>query len=409
MSITKMTWTAQSAFRRRKGIDTNPDYQRPAVWTRAQKQLLIDSMLREYDVPKFYLHKTGKDTYDVIDGQQRLRAIWEFFDGGFALAKDAEPVDGHDIKGKKYNELDFDIQDIINSYNLDFVVLDYVDDDEIREMFLRLQNGTSLKAQEKRNAMPGRMGDFVRATAKHDFFSKVNFTNSRFTYDLIAAQMTLLYLNRNTGICNIKDRDLNVMYEAYKDFDAGSTDAKTITKILDYLNTMFPTKAPELKRYSVISLFILIMEMMPNYDIRNREADIAQWFIDFEAKRAEDELKPAEDQAPKLVIYHERVSNSSDTMDSLTYRHNFLKESLLSSVSNLPQKDPKRNFDEAQRQVIFRRDKGVCRVCGKQCNWNDWEADHIVPWSKGGKTEIENGQVLCPSCNSKKSDKTVGV
>ena len=44
--------------------------------------------------------------------------------GDLPLAKDAEPVDGHEIKGKKYNELDFDIQDIINSYNLDFVVLD---------------------------------------------------------------------------------------------------------------------------------------------------------------------------------------------------------------------------------------------------------------------------------------------
>ena len=106
-----------------------------------------------------------------------------------------------------------------------------------------------------------------------------------------------------------------------------------------------------------------------------------------------------------MVIYHERVSNSSDSMDSLTYRHNFLKESLLSTVKNLPQKDRKRNFDEAQRQVIFRRDKGVCKLCGKQCEWEAWEADHIVPWSKGGKTEVENGQVLCPSCNSKKSDK----
>ena len=407
MSITKMTWTAQSAYRRRKGIDTNPDYQRPAVWTRAQKQLLIDSMLREYDVPKFYLHRTGKDTYDVIDGQQRLRAIWEFFDGGFALSKNADAVDGYEIKGKKYDELDYDIQDRINSYDLDFVVLDYVEEDEIREMFLRLQNGTSLKAQEKRNAMPGRMGDYVRTIAKHPFFSKVNFSNSRFTFDLIAAQMTLLYLNKNSGICNINDRDLNAMYEENRDFDETSSEARTIIKILDYLDSMFPNKAPELKRYSVISLFILIMDMMPNYDIRNREQDIAQWFIDFEAIRLKDEMKAPEDQDPKLVIYHERVSNSSDTMDSLTYRHNYLKESLLSTVKNLPQKDPKRNFDEAQRQVIFRRDKG--KACGRQCEWNDWEADHIVPWSKGGKTEIENGQVLCPFCNSQKSDKTSGI
>lgn len=63
MSTSLVRWTAASAFVRRKGINTNPDYQRPAVWTRAQKQLLIDSMLRDYDIPKFYLHQTGKDTW----------------------------------------------------------------------------------------------------------------------------------------------------------------------------------------------------------------------------------------------------------------------------------------------------------------------------------------------------------
>ena len=47
---------------------------------------------------------------------------------------------------------------------------------------------------------------------------------------------------------------------------------------------------------------------------------------------------------------------------------------------------------------------GGYQICGKECDWNDWEADHIVPWSKGGKTEIENGPVLCPTCNSKKSN-----
>lgn len=400
--LTKATWPLFTLSKRQKQINTNPDYQRPSVWTKPQKQLLIDTILRDFDIPKIYLHKRDGEKFDVIDGQQRIRAIWSFYNDEFALAKDADPVNGVPVAGKKYSELPIDISSIVDSYTLDFVILDNPNEDEIREMFLRLQNGTTLKAQEKRNAMPGNMRNFVKKVATHEFFDKVNFTNTRFTYDLIAAQMCLLALTKQ--ICNIKDKDLNTMYAEQKAFDAQSPEAKNVFRVLDYLNIMFPSKAPELKRYSVISLFILIMEMMPNYDIRHREAELAKWFISFEANRAEDELKAPENQDTKLVIYHERVSNSSDTYDSLLYRHNFLKESLLSTITDLPQKDSKRNFDEAQRQVLYRKFNGICQLCGKVCEWNDWEADHIVPWSKGGKTVVDNGQVLCPSCNSRKSD-----
>lgn len=400
--LNKPTWPLVSLNKRRKQINTNPDYQRPSVWTKNQKQLLIDSILHDYDIPKIYLHQISKDQYDVVDGQQRIRTIWSFYDGEFALSKDADDVNGYVVANKKYSELDPEVSDIIDTYNLDLVILDNKTDEEIREMFLRLQNGTSLKAQEKRNAIPSKMRDFVKSVANHNFFYKVDFKDSRFTYDLIAAQMCNLALNGK--IVNIKDKDLNDMYWNNIDFDKTCQEAKNIRKILDYLDNMFPTQAPELKRYSVISLFILIMDLMPNYDIRGRENDLREWFINFEDYRAKDRMKIAEEQDPILVLYQRWISNSSDTLDSLTYRHKVLKEDLLSHVMNMPLKDPKRNFDEAQRQVIYRRDKGICRICGKKCDWNDWEADHIIPWSKGGKTEIENGQLLCPACNSSKSD-----
>ncbi len=399
----KKNWSLSSINTMRSRIDTSPDYQRPYVWGLAQKQLLIDTILREYDVPKLYLHQKNDKEYEVIDGQQRIRTIWDFYDDKFAISNSAEPIDGHEIAGLRFSELDTDTQMLINGYDLDFAIISNCSEDEIREMFLRLQNGTTLKAQEIRNAMPGNMRNFVKEVATHDFFSKVDFDDRRFSHDHVAAQLCLLTINGK--ICNIKDRDLNKMYKENEDFNSDSDAAKRVKKTLNYMNQMFESNAPELKRYNVVSLFALIQELSENYAIKDRNKEIANWFIDFEKRRALDKLKDTEEQDPALIAYHEKTSHSTDGAESLQYRHNMLKEDLMEHVEHMPMKDPKRAFDEIQKQVIYRRDKGICQICGKQCEWNAWEADHIKPWDKGGQTEIENGQVLCPICNSRKSDK----
>ena len=74
-----------------------------------------------------------------------------------------EPVDGFATAGCKYVALPDDLRIRFDTYALDVVVLEDTDENEVREMFLRLQNGTSLKAQEKRNAMPGKMREFVKS------------------------------------------------------------------------------------------------------------------------------------------------------------------------------------------------------------------------------------------------------
>ena len=101
---------------------------------------MIDSILRDYDIPKKYLNKIDKDHYDVVDGQQRIRTVWSFYNDEFALLKDSDAVDGIEVDGKKYSELDPSISDIIDTYNMDFIILEDKSEDEIREMFLRLQN-----------------------------------------------------------------------------------------------------------------------------------------------------------------------------------------------------------------------------------------------------------------------------
>jgi len=409
MEISKKPWPILSVCGIKKRIDTNPDFQRPAVWSRSQKQLLIDTILRGYDIPKLYWRKIGSnpDKYDVVDGQQRLRSIFEYQNGEFPLSKDCDPIDDIDPSKMKYADLPDDLRLKFDTYSLDVIVLSATGEDEVREMFLRLQNGTTLKAQERRNAMSGSMRTFVKQLALHPFFKNCGFSDSRFTYDHVAAQLTAVELNG--GPCNVKNSNLNTMYEKEVEFDPTSAKAKKIKRVLDFLLEAFPEKTPELERYSVMSLYSLVSHCMEKYVMQSRPNDLANWFIAFEAKRATEEELPEDQRDPEFLSYKERTSHSTDAQDSLEWRQDFLLRKFFEQVPDIQPKDNQRLFSHEQRLAIFRKDHQICRVrmkCeGVKCEWDAWEADHIKPWSKGGKTTVANGQVACLPCNSSKGDK----
>jgi len=408
VDVNKKPWPIATVCGTKGRVDTNPDFQRPAVWSRSQKQLLIDTILRGYDVPKFYWRKTGTkpDTYDVVDGQQRLRAIWEYQAGEFALPRDMDDIDGDKVAGLKYESLPDDLRMAFDMYSLDIIVLQDTDEDEVREMFLRLQNGTSLKAQEKRNAMPGQMRTFVKELSGHAFFESCAFSNSRYTYDHIAAQMTLIELKG--GPCNVRDSNLNAMYKEHIVFDGSSPKARKVRRVLDYLFAAFPEKTPEMERFNAISMYGLVSHLLENYVVQERHQQVAHWFVDFETERHAQDLLPEDQADPEWVGYHERISHSTDAFDSISSRHEFLLRRLFEAVPDIELKDALRAFTHEQRMAVWRRDGGVCQVklkCdGVKCDWENWDADHIVPWSRGGKTTVANGQVACQPCNAAKGD-----
>lgn len=409
MDSNKKPWPITTVFGIKERIDTNPDFQRPAVWSRSQKQMLIDTVLRGYDIPKLYWRKTGSkpDKYDVVDGQQRLRALWEFSSGTYALPKNADPVEGTAIAGLKYVDLPDELRIHFDTYPLDIVILTETDEDEVREMFLRLQNGTSLKAQEKRNAMRGKMRDFVRNLASHPFFGSCAFANKRYTHDHVAAQMTLLELEG--APCNVKNADLNKMYLTQVAFDDKCAKAKRIRRTLDFLKVAFPDTTPELERYNVISLYCLVSQLLERYVISERYGDVAKWFVEFEKFRREQKVLSEDEAESEMIIYHEKISHSTDSQDSIKWRHELLIRKLFEKCSDIELKDNQRLFTHEQRLAIYRRDQGICQLTikcdGQKCEWNAWEADHKLPWSKGGRTVVSNGQVACPECNASKGAK----
>jgi hypothetical protein len=176
---------------------------------------------------------------------------------------------------------------------------------------------------------------------------------------------------------------------------------------------MFPQKTPELERYSVVSLYLLVSHLLERYVIDGRQPELAKWFITFEQYRRDQRQLPIDECDPNIVAYQEKTSHSTDSEDSLSWRHDYLLGHLLGSLPDLLLKDDQRIFTHDQRVAIYRRDDGVCRVClkcdGIKCEWDHWEADHIVPWSKGGKTTVANGQVACPACNASKNNVLVAA
>lgn len=64
-----------------------------------------------------------------------------------------------------------------------------------------------------------------------------------------------------------------------------------------------------------------------------------------------------------------------------------------------------RAFTDNQKREAYERQQGICPVCGEHFDIREMEADHITPRSQGGKTTVENCQMLCRDCNRRKSDR----
>lgn len=64
-----------------------------------------------------------------------------------------------------------------------------------------------------------------------------------------------------------------------------------------------------------------------------------------------------------------------------------------------------RSFTDKQKLEVFTSQNGICKICKEKFKIDNMEADHITPWCEGGKTIIDNCQMLCKSCNRRKSNK----
>lgn len=157
-------------------LTLKPSYQRNAVWMERQKNWLVETVLKQLPVPEVFVQITtddeGTTEYAVVDGQQRVRSLLQFVGADSDESQvefDRFSLDKLETSspwyGITFNELDSEVKKHFFQYPLSVRYLESEDEEEIKEMFRRLNRFTSpLKPQELRNATYG--GPFAKMAAR---------------------------------------------------------------------------------------------------------------------------------------------------------------------------------------------------------------------------------------------------
>ena len=430
-----------------------PPYQRNSVWKSEQKQALWDSLFRGYFIPEIVLRKVevgdSNVVYEVIDGQQRILAVREYFKNQFALPTSLKDIDTRFTEGDvRYRGLPSEYVDYVkNDLGFSVVIITGLerrfDPEHLRltaKIFERVQEGEPLKPAEKMHArLTSRIRNFLVKYAcnrdfnyetytiidpnpnKHNFWRLSPLWNGRFEHMATMARMLLLEIHdgppndlyietvealfKSDSDNGINDysyekephaqavlRTLDLYFEVLKEHPKRDLDRKQGGLRLDLLRYQFVT----------LTVYLLLSKLRKNFALQAEHKElIAEYLTDYITK-----VKTYQPTQEAYKLFEFSRGKKAQSKQRMEEKDRILNRDFWQFVSvkgvEFRTLDKKRLFDPQQRIEIYERDQGICQNCKKEVPWFEYSADHIYPFSKGGATETWNGQVLCQPCNSKK-------
>lgn len=301
-NITQHTIAFFWDLRQRGILNLDPSYQRRSVWNEEYKSFFIDTVISNYPCPPVFLHQEispdGQIQFNVVDGKQRLMAIFEFIDGAFTVPEKAEKTH---LRGRYFKDLPDDVKVSFWGYILSAEYLPDTSDRTINNIFDRInRNVARLTRQELRHAKFG--GAFIKAAeelavsmaeALPNNFRVVNIRSASQMRDVEFVSQLLLYLEE--GVASYSQDELDVAYNDREQEWAFESEARVrfsraIREISDIL------KAGETR---------LIRSRLKN------QADFYSLFAAIDTLLEADELPDAEEAYGRLEAFVDQVE--SDT------------------------------------------------------------------------------------------------
>lgn len=347
-------------------LDIRPPFQREFVYKDAQRDAVINTVSKGFPLNVMYWADREDGTYEIMDGQQRTIALARYLEGDFSFDfGDGRPKYAHNLTPDQRKELE--------DYTL-FIYICKGTSSEKLDWFKTINiAGEELSPQELRNAVyhGSWLSDakrwFSRPGGAADTVSQ-NYVKVR-TIRQELLETAIKWIILRDEIKTVED------YMAKHQNDPNATDLWTyFQNVITWAESTFPKKRRELTSVDWGKLYHLYGDEF--FDGEELEKQVKELMRDDEVRR-------------KAGIYTYVLDGDEKHL-------------------NL------RTFTQSQKREMYERQDGKCangehcRTAGNQdgektFTLREMEADHITPWSKGGKTDLENGQMLCRPCNRQKA------
>jgi len=331
-----ITWTCKQIVKMmdKKTISFKNVVQRSFVWEKHRMSELIWSIIMGYPIPPVYAERGESDSdkvkiYDVMDGQQRNTSIYKYMKDEFELTK-LKPIpyldeDGNectiDISGKKFSELEEELQDAIKDATITVKYYDNLDQTQKAEMFRRLNNGKPLSTKSRTLASAKNIGELLDI-GSHKLFEDMLTEKSRANKNhAVIVTKVLTMLNNDVDNVSFASKDFNPQIEA---MEVTEDDKVELNKVFNYIVNVHEELASNhekdvaRKLYTETHLVSLVPFVKQSIDNDITEAMFGEFLTSF---------FKTENDSDVYARYMEATSNGVARNGSIVARHNALNES----------------------------------------------------------------------------------
>lgn len=294
-----ITWTCKQIVKMidKETISFKNVVQRSFVWEKHRMSELIWSIIMGYPIPPVYSERGGNENdkvkvYDVLDGQQRCTTIYKYVTDEFALT-DLKPIpyldeEGNectiDISGKKFSELEEELQDVIKDATITVKYFDNLEQHQKAEMFRRLNNGKPLSTKSRTLASAKNIVGLLDI-GSHKLFDEMLTEKSRSNKNqavLVVKAWTML--NKSMEEISFASKDFNPMIE---NVDIKDREKLELNSVFDYVvnvhDELLENKEKDVARklYTETHLVSLVPYVSKAMEDNISEAMFGEWLVNF--------------------------------------------------------------------------------------------------------------------------------